>query len=421
MFRVVERPRSGWKPAATEEPDEEKPFLSDKPRSDPTLDLLSLRQFCRTDPSGEVSLRLCGNELSQPRRGIYGDIPVAELAQKLIARRDIIDIDLSYNRVGDSGALALAQSLRDGWRVRRLNLMNNELTERGAQHLSAVLAASKTWLTALRLNGNELGVEGGRHVAWLLGQPNCILQELDLAQTGQTVGSLTALLTSLRSNTSLRDLVLDRPLLADGCDEAAVQLGIALRVNTTLRRLSVRKFGLTDDQMRFLCDGLAGNACLTELDLSANHLHRDAVKHLVAALAENETIRVLRLCHNRIQTEGALWLAQGLTDHGARDEVHIRANDVKSEGLLALLNELKYDRLRRLHFWGNPWCARVSAEVDVMWKTGVVDPSRVDVRPYVVDYMPHLAELSQQDRQEYYNVTKYGDRSNDKVRIGLAV
>ena len=154
------------------------------------------------------------------------------------------------------------------------------------------------------------------------------------------------------------------------------------------------------------------------MDLTANHLHRDGARHLVAALAENHTLRVLRLCHNRVQTEGALRLAQGLADHGARDELHIKANDVKSEGLLALLNELKYDRLKRLHLWGNPWCARVPAEVDVLWKTGVVDPSRVDVQPYVVDYVPHLAELSQTDRMEYYNVTKYGNRSNDNVRIG---
>ncbi|KAF0297337.1 Leucine-rich repeat-containing protein 34 [Amphibalanus amphitrite] len=299
--------------------------------------------------------------------------------------------------------------------------MSNELTERGAQHLSAAMAAPGAGLTALRLNGNELGAEGGRHIAWLIGQPHCVLTELDLGQTGQTTGSLNSILTALRNNTSLRDLVLDRPLLPDGCDEAAAQLSVVLRVNSTLRRLSVQKFSLTDDQMRLLCDGLAGNSSLTELDLTANRLHRDAVRHLVAALAENGALRVIRLCHNRIQTEGALWLARGLTEHGARDELHIRANDVGSDGLLALLTELKYDRLKRLHFWGNPWCARVPAEVDVLWKTGVVDPSRVDVRPYVVDYMPHLAELSQTDRLEYYNVTRYGDRTNDKVRIGYAV
>ncbi|XP_037077808.1 leucine-rich repeat-containing protein 74B-like [Pollicipes pollicipes] len=341
MFRSVERPelpreRPGSQSSGEyESSEEEKPYNMKPSYSDPLLDILSLRLFCQTDAeSGRTSIRLCGNELSQPRRGCYFDREAAALAGQLASRHDITDVDFSYNRISD----------------------------------------------------------GGRHLAWLLSQPQCALQELDLGQTGQTVASLTALLTALRTNSSLLQL-----------------------------RLSVRKFGLTDDQMRLVCDGLAGNGALTHLDLTANRLHRDAARHLVSALAENSSLRVLRLCHNHVQTEGAIWLAQGLAEHGAREEVHVRSNDIGSDGLLALLNELKYARVRLLHFWGNPWCLRVPAEVDVLWKTGVVDETRVDVRPYVVDYVPHLAELRQTERQRYYNVTKYADRTNDKVRIGFPV
>ena len=73
-------------------------------------------------------------------------------------------------------------------------------------------AQNNVTLQSLKLNGNKMGDRGAMYVAQML-QLNTTLEQLDLGECELGVASLIALATVMRYNTRVRALTLNRPLL----------------------------------------------------------------------------------------------------------------------------------------------------------------------------------------------------------------
>ena len=72
-------------------------------------------------------------------------------------------LDLSWNSVGDNGAMILAQSLRSNETLRILDVTHDEIKEKGAFVLADMLKENKG-LEKLVLSDNPIGQRGGRAV-----------------------------------------------------------------------------------------------------------------------------------------------------------------------------------------------------------------------------------------------------------------
>ena len=104
---------------------------------------------------------------------------VAILAQGLMQRPCLSEINLSGNEIGPVGAECLADALRQCPELVKLELQNNNIRSRGAQSLLGVLEQC-TALAHLNLRNNMIGptVDG---LAGILGQCSALVH-LDLGE-----------------------------------------------------------------------------------------------------------------------------------------------------------------------------------------------------------------------------------------------
>ncbi|CAE7947625.1 NLRC5, partial [Symbiodinium sp. KB8] len=109
---------------------------------------------------------------------------VRELAAALGApclQHSLEQVVLCRNMLEDSGALALAPALGSCCRLHDLDLSGNGLGNRGAQAATSIVQTSQS-LRSLRLNKNRVGDAGALSLAQSLQSRACLLQELSLKE-----------------------------------------------------------------------------------------------------------------------------------------------------------------------------------------------------------------------------------------------
>src|SRR3989338_7758723 len=75
-----------------------------------------------------------------------------------LSRNDsaLTTLDLSYNRIGDTEAIATSQALSFNSTLTELNLSRNQIGDTGAASIMQVLSSNST-LTELNLSHNQIG------------------------------------------------------------------------------------------------------------------------------------------------------------------------------------------------------------------------------------------------------------------------
>ncbi|XP_029101815.1 protein NLRC3-like isoform X1 [Scleropages formosus] len=119
------------------------------------------------------------------------------------------ELDLSYNRPGDSGVKLLSDLLQDPHcRLQTLRLRMCGLTERCCEALAAVLTSNSSHLKELDLNDNDLQDSGVKLLSAGLGNQHCELDTLRLSGCCVTEEGCASLASALCSNpcSQLREL-----------------------------------------------------------------------------------------------------------------------------------------------------------------------------------------------------------------------
>lgn len=272
--------------------------------------------------------------------------------------------------------------------ILHLDLTNNEIDAAGAEHISLGLQVNTT-LRTLKLGGNKIGSKGGLSIASAL-QINNSLEYLDLGDTDQDIASIIAITTVLSANAAVRTLVLDRPLLPSGQEESAVHLARMLGLNSSLRSLSLRKFGFADAAAACLSEGLQRNTSLLTLDLSCNKISRDGAARLAHALSQGACITHLSLDSNAIDDAGMTSLAAVLPKSRVQF-LGLAHNSIRGAGMDAFSLALSLSpSLKGFRVWGNPAIAGAQLSTDACARLRKAmearpDVSNVDVRTYEVD------------------------------------
>ncbi|XP_053090964.1 uncharacterized protein LOC113524633 [Pangasianodon hypophthalmus] len=305
----------------------------------------------------------------------------------------LTEVDLSRNPLKDSGVKLLCAGLKSpNCKLEKLRLSDCSITEEGYAALAEALKSS--YLIELDLRGNYPGASGVKLLTDLQQDPNCKLETLRLCECNLTEKGCSALLTALRSETSiLRELNLSKNRIQDSgvkllcaelnnphckletvrlCECNLTEKGCsalltALRSeSSTLEELNLSKNRIQDSGVKLLCAELKNPCCkletvklrecnltqrscsdlrtvlssksskLTEVDLSSNPLEDSGVKRLCAGLkSPNCKLEKLRLSDCSITGEGYIALAEALKSSHLT-ELDLRGNDPGASGVKLL-------------------------------------------------------------------------------------
>ncbi|XP_076835994.1 NACHT, LRR and PYD domains-containing protein 3-like isoform X2 [Brachyhypopomus gauderio] len=123
------------------------------------------------------------------------------------------ELNLKYYKPGDSGVKQLSALLEDPHcKLEKLHLSNCSITDEGCAALCSALRSNpSSHLRELNLNYNKPGDSGVKQLSDLLEDPHCKLEKLDLSGCSITEEGFAALCSALRSNPSshMRELNLN--------------------------------------------------------------------------------------------------------------------------------------------------------------------------------------------------------------------
>ncbi|XP_041036643.1 NACHT, LRR and PYD domains-containing protein 3-like [Carcharodon carcharias] len=170
----------------------------------------------------------------------YNNLTVScakNLASTLSTNQLLTNLDLGNNKLGDSGVKQLSVALRNpDCKIQRLGLEDNALTDSSAEDLALAFSTNQL-LTNLNLGYNKLGDSGVKILTVALRNPDCKIQKLGLAKNGLTDSCTENLTSALSTNQSLMFLNLNSNSFTDQSVSAFCQLSQSCR---SLERIMLR-------------------------------------------------------------------------------------------------------------------------------------------------------------------------------------
>ncbi|XP_047432772.1 NACHT, LRR and PYD domains-containing protein 12-like [Mugil cephalus] len=211
----------------------------------------------------------------------------------------LIELDLSYNNLQDSGVKQLCDGLKSpNCRLETLRLSSCKLSKISCDYLASALKSKPSHLKHMDLSYNNLQDSGVKQLCDGLKSPNCRLETLRLSSCSLSKISCDYLVSALKSNPShLKHLDLSYNNLKDPDVKQLLDL-----VESPYCRLKTLRFsdcGFSESHREVLVSALKSNPShLTELDLSNNYydLLDSGVKQLCVGLTSpNCRLETLRL------------------------------------------------------------------------------------------------------------------------------
>ncbi|CAB1338333.1 unnamed protein product [Coregonus sp. 'balchen'] len=197
----------------------------------------------------------------------------------------------------------------------------------------------------LDLRGHSLSVD----TCAVLGRvfhKDTLFTELALSDCMLTEEGAKLLLNGLCANTTVKVLDLKGNNLRSTGAEA---LGKLLVRNKTLCRLVLEwnALGMWDEAFSVFCEGLASNACLTQLDLRNNQINHQGASELCLALKRNSTLQQLDVRWNNIGLLGGRSFLEALQQNRTLTHLEMAGNNIPSDTLKALEQAMDHNSDRQ--------------------------------------------------------------------------
>uniref|UniRef100_A0A8C5WCR6 Uncharacterized protein n=1 Tax=Leptobrachium leishanense TaxID=445787 RepID=A0A8C5WCR6_9ANUR len=256
-----------------------------------------------------------------------------------ITNRFLIKLDLSRNKLEDSGVERLCDGLRDPvCHLQELRLERCGLTSSCCEDLLSVITTNQSLIT-LDLSRNNLQVSGVKRLYEGLRDPDCVLQELRLWDCCQTPFNKVDLLSSFITNRSLTTLDLSYKRLGN---KILHRLCVSLnRPDCVLQELRLQHCGLTSSSCLDLRSLIATSCSLIKLDLSWNKLEDFGVMLLCEGLRHHHCIlQELRLEHCDLTSSCCEDLRSVMMRHHSLIILDLSHNKLRDSGLMSLCGGL---------------------------------------------------------------------------------
>ncbi|XP_055510693.1 NACHT, LRR and PYD domains-containing protein 3-like [Leucoraja erinacea] len=220
-----------------------------------------------------------------------------DLASALSENQSLLELDLTENKLGDSGIQNLCVVLRNpACKIKKLSMKANGLTAACIKDLSSALSINQS-LTTLSLGSNPLGDAGVRQLPKGL----CRMEELELDDTSLSACCTEDLASAVSTYQSLRALNLSKNDLGDSGIKI---VSAALRTsNQQLEELRLWEVGLTASCARDVASVMISiSSSLMFLELGGNKLGDRGMKILCEAMKRNQypQLKQLRFWKNEL-------------------------------------------------------------------------------------------------------------------------
>uniref|UniRef100_A0A8C8RRE8 NACHT, LRR and PYD domains-containing protein 3 n=1 Tax=Pelusios castaneus TaxID=367368 RepID=A0A8C8RRE8_9SAUR len=269
---------------------------------------------CRNEQS--LSLNDCtfGLEEREERRGHHSTSDLSVLITTCVS------CSLGCCHLTSACCEDLASALKTNKSLKELDLSGNKLGETGIKLLCKGLKQQNCSISAPEL-GNCCYLRGRSFAATSWGDLTSVLTtnqsliELDLSYSKWGDGGVKLLQKALKhSNCKLQKIKLESCLLTAACCD---DLASVLSTNQTLTELDLKNNDLRDLGVKQLSAGLNRENCkIQKLILSNCSFTAPCCGALSAVLGKNKSLRELDLCHNKLRDAGMKLLCEGLKQPG---------------------------------------------------------------------------------------------------------
>ena len=248
---------------------------------------------------------------------------VSLLFNALINNKSFTILDISYNRIGDVGAQALANLFEINHSLKELDISKNQVADAGAQALAKALETNYT-LNSLNLWNNQVGDVGAQALAKAL-EVNNSLNLLNLWNNKVSNAGTQALAKALATNYSLNCLDIGFNQVGDIGVQALAKV---LETNHSLTTLNLSGNQVSDTGAQALAKALETNHSLNSLDVGGNQINDTGAQALAKALETNHSLNTLYLNDNKVGDAGAKALAKVLVVNHSLNNLNLDRNQV---------------------------------------------------------------------------------------------
>ncbi len=214
-----------------------------------------------------------------------GDSGAAHFGAALRRCDKLQSICIAQNALTNNGLEVLLEGLYDNSSVTTLDVHSNAIDSSGSARLAAFLVSNTTLKWLILDENHGIGDEGAREVAIALTGHNRTLEHLSLRSCGIGEDGGKRFMTTLSRNKTLKGLNL-RGNVEMG-DEAVEMISRGLAQNSSLLRLDLSSCGVGGVGCSCLADSLKVNTTLTHLFLQRNEIGDGGVIALSEALTKN--------------------------------------------------------------------------------------------------------------------------------------
>lgn len=252
------------------------------------------------------------------------------------------------NTIGVVGAKAIADNLKQGYRLETLDLSNCHISGEGATALAEGLQCCHS-LATLDLHDNSIDDVGTKALARSL-CGSLVTLDLSFNEIGDSGAS--ALAENLEGRHKLENVHLGHNQIGD---DGACSLAVNLKHCECLESLELPNNKISEDGAEDLMKHLKNCHKMKQLLLKGNKITGDATRGGggVYALTKMTKSKALNLSANKLGDEDMVRLAEGFVHCSSLEKLLLHKNEISDKGAMSLAIELKHCRKLKLLSLGN--------------------------------------------------------------------
>eukprot|EP00929_Paragymnodinium_shiwhaense_P109933 TRINITY_DN76554_c0_g1_i1.p1 TRINITY_DN76554_c0_g1~~TRINITY_DN76554_c0_g1_i1.p1 ORF type:complete len:619 (-),score=171.57 TRINITY_DN76554_c0_g1_i1:47-1903(-) len=280
----------------------------------------------------------------------------AKVLEAIAENDTLTSLDIVGNNIGERGAIALAAVLAASEiRLEALNCASNAMGSTGAQAIAEGIEVNETMLE-LDISDNQIGDIGMQAFAQSIVNGELLLTKLDLSMNNISKEGAVEFARCLSKSRERQAPELQKVLFRDNhCgDEGAKAFASALKRNDNLEYLDLKNNDISAEGAIWLAEAIEKNDSLEFLGLKCNNIGDYGVAAIAQGLKSNDCLEALDLMANGIGKHGALALSKALAVNRSLETLDLMSNDVGEAGALALSSAIEeYGSLTSLDLMGN--------------------------------------------------------------------